>query len=217
MSLYNKIAGQKIPRIEELSDGVFSIAMTLLAFDLKDPVSQAIKSDSEMVVALMAVLPKLLAYFLSFITLGIFWTSHSTQYNYIKKYDRNLTWISLFLLSFVALLPFTTEILSNHMHNKVSIALYWFNLFSLGFMLLTHWRYAYGKNFVNKQQVGIKLINTAIHQRIVISQSLYAFSALLCFISTYLSIACIILIQLNYALAVFDKKEENVIENEESL
>jgi len=41
----------------------------------------------------------------------------------------------------------------------------------------------------------------AIKQRIVIGQSLYAFGALLCLISTYWSIAFIVLVQLNYAVA----------------
>jgi len=41
----------------------------------------------------------------------------------------------------------------------------------------------------------------AIKRRIVIGQGLYACGALLCFVSTYLSIAFIVLVQLNYAIA----------------
>lgn len=41
----------------------------------------------------------------------------------------------------------------------------------------------------------------AIKRRIVIAQSLYALGALLCIFSTYLSIAAIVLLQLNYAIA----------------
>jgi uncharacterized membrane protein len=213
MSLYNKIAGKKIPRIEELSDGVFSIAMTLLVFDLKDPISTAVKSDTEMLTALAGISPKLLAYFLSFITLGIFWTSHSTQFNYIKKYDRNLNWLSLFFLLFVTVIPFTTGILSNHMSNKVSMGLYWLNIFALGVMLLIHWRYAYSKKYMEPVASDMQEVNRAINKRIIIAQGLYAFSALLCFISTYLSITAIILVQLNYALAIFDTKKDREIEN----
>jgi uncharacterized membrane protein len=216
MSLYHSIAGQKTPRIEELSDGVFSIAMTLLVFDLKDPVGAAMKSDTEMMVALTAILPKLLAYFLSFITLGIFWTSYSTQFNYIKKYDHNLNWLSLFFLLFVSILPFTTAILSNHIHNRVSIGLYWFNIFALGMMLLVHWRYAYKNHYMALPDSELLRINMAINNRILIAQSLYAGGAMLCFISPYLSIIAIILIQLNYALSIFEgrkiKKSDSEIE-----
>jgi hypothetical protein len=38
-------------------------------------------------------------------------------------------------------------------------------------------------------------------RRVVIAQALYAFGALLCVLSTYLSIAFIVLVQLNYAIA----------------
>lgn len=40
-----------------------------------------------------------------------------------------------------------------------------------------------------------------LERRIVIAQSLYAFGALLCLINTYWSIAWIVLVQLNYAIA----------------
>jgi hypothetical protein len=41
----------------------------------------------------------------------------------------------------------------------------------------------------------------AICRRIVSGQSLYAFGALLCLFSTYWSIAFIVVVQLNYAIA----------------
>ncbi len=44
-------------------------------------------------------------------------------------------------------------------------------------------------------------VPASICRRIVIGQSLYAFGALLCVFSTYWSIAFIVLVQLNYAIA----------------
>jgi hypothetical protein len=41
----------------------------------------------------------------------------------------------------------------------------------------------------------------AIRRRIIVAQTLYAFGALLCVINTYVSIAVIVLVQLNYAIA----------------
>jgi hypothetical protein len=48
-----------------------------------------------------------------------------------------------------------------------------------------------------------KVIDKAVRKRVIVAQSLYLFGALLCFISTYVSIAFIILVQLNYAFACF--------------
>jgi uncharacterized membrane protein len=206
MSQYNNIAGQRVQRIEALSDGVFSIAMTLLVFNLKDPVSGLVQTDAELLKALYEILPTLLTYFLSFMTLGIFWTGQSTQFSYIEKYDRNLNWISLFFLLFVSILPFTTGILSSHITNKVSIGLYWLNILALGALLFVHWQYAFKNQCLVFKDGNQEKIHKAVKKRIITAQSLYALGAALCFVSTYLSIFVIILIQLNYALALFNPK-----------
>ncbi|QHV97670.1 TMEM175 family protein [Spirosoma endbachense] len=206
MSSYNTISGQRIQRIEALSDGLFSIAMTILVFDLKDPVSSRIQSNAELLVSLKILLPQLLTYFLSFMTLGIFWTGYSTQFNYIEKYDRNLNWYSLFFLLFVSLIPFSTNVLSNHINNQVSIGIYWLNIFAMGNMLYIHWRYARRNNFLSISGKGKEAVDKAIRSRIFTAQSLYAFGASLCFINTYLSIAFIITIQLNYAFGLITPK-----------
>ena len=44
-------------------------------------------------------------------------------------------------------------------------------------------------------------VHHAIIRRIIIAQSLYAAGASLCFINTYYSIAAIVLVQINYAIA----------------
>ena len=45
-------------------------------------------------------------------------------------------------------------------------------------------------------------MSRAITRRVLVAQSLYAFGALLCVINTYVSIAFIVLVQLNYALGL---------------
>jgi hypothetical protein len=48
-----------------------------------------------------------------------------------------------------------------------------------------------------------KLVGSRIRRRIIKAQSLYTAGALLCFVSTWLSIVVLILIQLNYAVVLF--------------
>jgi len=208
-STYNQIAGQKVPRLEAISDGVFAIALTLLVLDIKVPMGEAIKTERALFDSLCNLMPKFLSYFLSFMTLGIFWTGHTTQFIYIDKSDRHLNWIVLFFLLFVSLLPFTTAFLSEHIHFKLSVGLYWLNIFLLGLVIYIQWVYAYRHDYISCPEEQKPLINKLIRKRIIIAQTLYALGALLCFINIYLSIIVIILIQLNYALALFSRRRKN--------
>src|ERR1700728_1108857 len=108
---YNQIAGQRIQRAEALSDNVFAVAATLLVLNIKVPVSEAIRSEKDLATAFGALSPTQLTYFLSFITVGIFWTGQSVAFHYINKSDRNVYWINLFFLLLISLIPFTTAFL----------------------------------------------------------------------------------------------------------
>jgi uncharacterized membrane protein len=204
---YNQLAGQRVQRIEAISDGVFAIAMTLLVLDIRVPVGEVIHSEAELMQSFAALAPKLLSYFLSFMTLGIFWTGHSAQYHYIAKSDRHLNWLSLFFLLFVSILPFTTAFLSEHIQFKFSIGLYWLNILLLGLLLYLHWNYAARHHYLNVSGEEAASVSHAIRYRIQVSQTLYALGALLCFVHPYLSILIIISIQLNYAFAFFTRME----------
>ncbi len=203
---YDHIAGQNTNRVEALSDGVFAVALTLLVLDIKVPISDTIHSDRDLFVHFTRVLPKLLTYFMSFMTLGIFWMGHSTQFRYIERSNRNLSWITLFFLMVVSLLPFTTAFLSEHIHYRFSVVMYWFNILLCGLALLLHWNYACSNNFVQISTHERKEITDAMNRRIIVAQILYAFGAALCFFNTYVSIGFIILVQLNYALSLVTRR-----------
>jgi uncharacterized membrane protein len=161
----------------------------------------------------VAIGPKLLTFFLSFLTLAIFWTGHSTQLHFIKRYDRGLNWISIFFLMFASVLPFTTSVLSANVHNRISIGLYWLNVFALGALLYAHWHKAYHRGYIKQlidEHTGVST-NHAIRQRIVQAQLLYGFGALLCFLSTYASILFIIAVQLNYATGMFEHVKKQAV------
>ena len=198
---YNIFAGQKIQRMEALSDGVFSIAMTLLVLELSIPFFITIHTEWDLWTMLLSISPKLLVYFMSFITLGIFWTGQSLQFTYITESDRHLNWLTIFFLMFVALVPFSTGFLSEYIVFKLAIGVYWFNILILGIIAYVHWQYACKSGFISHDIPDFEKADKALRNRIITAQIFYAIAASLCFISTYLSIAIIILIQLNYALA----------------
>jgi uncharacterized membrane protein len=208
---YNRLAGQSLERLAALSDGIFAVAMTLLVLDLHVPVSEAIQIaqplwvsgaiQSEQVLwnTLAPLAPRLLTYFMSFLTLGMFWVGQQTQLNQFARSDRNLTWIQLAFLLAVSLMPFSTALLAEYITYRLALVVYWLNLLLLGVVLFASWRYAEHSGLMNDETT--LAVRSAIERRIVIVQALYAFGVLLCVVNTYVSIAWIVLLQLNSAIA----------------
>jgi len=199
LTLYNRIQGRNLDRLAALSDGIFAVAMTLLVFDLHLPTAAQVHGERELMAALAALGPQWITYGMSFLTLGIFWAGQQTQLNHLAEGTRDLTWIHLGFLFAVTLLPLSTRLLAEFFTFRVALGLYWLNIFVLSVMLFWGWSYATRANLVKADTPGE--VRDSICRRILIAQSLYAAGAALCFIHTWLSIAAIVLVQLNYALA----------------
>jgi uncharacterized membrane protein len=198
-SLYNRIQGRNLERLAALSDGIFAVAMTLLVLDLHLPTAAQVHGERELLDALCALGPQWLTYGMSFLTLGIFWAGQQTQLNHFAEGTRDLTWIHLAFLFAVTLMPLSTRLLGEFITYKSALLIYWFNIFVLGAMLYWSWWYATRAGLVKDDTP--QEIHASICRRILIAQSLYAAGAALCFISNWISIGVIVLVQLNYAIA----------------
>src|SRR5580692_11106881 len=95
---YNQVAGQSVERLTALSDGIVGVAMTLLLLELHVPAKELIHSEGDLRRAFVALLPQLLVYLMSFVTLGIFWMGQQTQLNQLVRSNRSLSWIHLSFL-----------------------------------------------------------------------------------------------------------------------
>src|SRR5437868_14520220 len=89
-------------RLEAFSDGVFAIVITLLVLELRVPMFAHHPSSNELLHAVRAMWPKLVAFVSSFIVVGIYWVSHHNMFRLIRRPDRTLLWINLALLLAVA-------------------------------------------------------------------------------------------------------------------
>jgi uncharacterized membrane protein len=198
-SLYNRIAGHNLERLAALSDGVFAVAMTLLVLDLRAPAAEAIHSEQDLLSALLALTPRLVPYLMSFLTLGIFWLGQQAQLDRLTRSDRDLAWLHIAFMCAVSLVPFTTALLAEFITYRVALIVYWSNILLLGLILLWTWGHATRAKLIKDDTTHD--IVAAICRRIIVAQALYALGAALCVFSTYLSIAFIVLVQINYAVA----------------
>jgi uncharacterized membrane protein len=86
-------------RLEAFTDGVIAIIITIMVLELKVPPG----SD---LAALQASVPVFLAYVLSFVNVGIYWNNHHHMLHATDRIDGRVLWANLFLLFWLALVPF---------------------------------------------------------------------------------------------------------------
>ena len=98
------------------------------------------------------------------------------------------------------MIPFSTALLAEFMTYRAALLVYWANILLIGVVLYLTWGHASRAKLI-KADAAPDVI-AAICRRIIIAQSLYALGAALCVFNTYLSIAFIALIQINYAIAM---------------
>ena len=148
---------------------------------------------------LIALGPRFLVYFMSFLTLGIFWSAQQVQLICFVQGDRHLTWIHIAFLATVAVTPFSTGLVENFIHLRIAMALFWLNLLLLGSVLYASWRYATANGLV-RDDVSLET-KSAIGRRIVLAQALYAVGFAVCIFGTILSIVAIAAVQFVLAFA----------------
>jgi len=198
---YAGLVGASIERLSALSDGVFAVAMTLLVVDLHHPVKETIHSEQALQVALLAMSPQLMTYFMTFLGLGIFWLGQQTQLVHFARGDRGLSWIHIGFLCAVALMPLSTRLLREFIHYRTALLCYWVNVLLLGLMLYVSWRHAVRRGLVRADtppEAG-----EAIERMLIIVQLIWAAGALLSFVNPHLSIAFVILVQLFFAITPY--------------
>jgi uncharacterized membrane protein len=100
-------------RVEAFSDGVFSIAITLLVLELKVP--HRAPDGPSVLRALAEQWPSYLAYLTSFATVGIMWLNHHRPFSLINKVDHRLLLYNGLLLLGVSVVPFPTAIVAEYL------------------------------------------------------------------------------------------------------
>ena len=196
---YNQIAGSNPERLGALSDGIFAVSMTLLVLALAVPTAADIREAGGFSPALVHLVPNLVTYFMSFLTLGIFWVGQQTQLSQLERSDRDYTWIMLAFLLFVTLVPFSTGLLAAYYQSRLALVEYWLNILVLGLFILAGAEYAARRGMF--PEANLRTIINAVRRRVFIAQGLYLLATVLCVVDTRLSIGLIVAIQLNYAIA----------------
>jgi uncharacterized membrane protein len=94
-------------RLEAFSDGVLAVIITIMALELKAPISGSFASLRERI-------PVLLVYILSFAFVGTYWNNHHHLLRAARRLTAAMMWANLHLLFWLSLIPVLTEWVGEH-------------------------------------------------------------------------------------------------------
>jgi uncharacterized membrane protein len=189
-------------RIEAFSDGVFSIIATLLVLDLRVP-REAMLHGQPLLTALAEQWPIYLAYLASFLQVGVVWANHHTMFHHIRRSDHVLLVLNLLLLMCIAVLPFTTAILSEYARSSLSdlrVAAFTYSavLGIAGVFFVLIWRHADKHGLIQPHTDKHQIAALGLHWLFV--PLFYGAAFLLVFVSPYLGMSVYFLLLFYYAL-----------------
>ena len=145
--------GLPLTRLEAFSDGVFSIAITLLVLEIAVPLA----AERDLLGALAGAWPSYLAYVISFLTIGWVWIGHAAITSQMERADGLFLRLNLLLLLVVAFLPFPTRLMADYFGNsdpeRVAVVLYGLVLVTIASLLVGLWRYAVHSHELLRREV----------------------------------------------------------------
>jgi uncharacterized membrane protein len=125
-------------RFSMLSDGVFAIAITLLAFDVHGPEAW----DGTLASLWATLAPQLDAFALSFVVISVYWLAHRRFVATLTAVDAPVTVINLVLLALIALLPSATRLAESRHGAGPDMLVYGALVVAIGMTLSVMWGYA---------------------------------------------------------------------------
>jgi uncharacterized membrane protein len=147
-------ARKDLDRLIAFSDGVFAVAITLLALNFKVPtVGEVSHLTGRMFgISLAGHSPFFEAlfsadyliffgYVVSFLVVGMYWIAHHRVIRYITRIDSAVLWFNILLLMFLGMVPFTT-LLINTSNAPLAFAIYAANQGLIGCMQFAIWYHA---------------------------------------------------------------------------
>jgi uncharacterized membrane protein len=120
-----------------LADGVFAIAITLLALELRPPDHW----DGDLAHLLDATWRSLFAYLFGFAIVGAFWVAHRGLFARIRRVDGPLTFLALVQLCLIALTPAVAALVGKAGPGK-SLTVYFMLIVAIGGNQALLWAYA---------------------------------------------------------------------------
>jgi uncharacterized membrane protein len=133
-----------VSRVVQFSDGVFTVALTLLVVDLAVPDLGPGFTDADLQQALLKQVPNVLAFMLTFWVVAAYWLTHHRHFRFIHRYDGRLLLLNLFFLMTVVFIPWPTSLLGHFGDHLITWVIYALSMAAIGFAVTALWWYGSG-------------------------------------------------------------------------
>src|SRR5262249_5062829 len=146
--------------------------------------------------------PMLVAYIISFVTIGIIWINHHRLFVHIKRVDTILIMFNLLLLLTIVFIPVPTALLAeyiNHPDQHAAVIFYCGVFFFLACFFNLLWRYASYHDRLLGRHVDARSVE-AIDRQYIFGPILYLVTFGIAWINTPVSITLTFLLALFFAL-----------------
>jgi uncharacterized membrane protein len=148
----------RLDRLIFLSDGVYAIALTLLAVELGLSEAAADLEGRALLESLLDAWPRVLGFLTSFTFIANFWVGQLMIFNFVRRFDGRLMWLTLLQLLCVAFIPFPTSVIGQHVDDPVAQEFYYGTLVLTGLALAALWWYA---------SSGHRMVDPSLSARII--------------------------------------------------
>jgi len=128
-------------RLETLIDGIFAIAMTLLVLGIAAPKPPVSKALELLPGEIFHLIPQFFIFVIAFLVLAIFWLIHHRQFHFVRVVDPKLLWINVFLLIFIVLIPFSTDVAGDYPEVPIAVLFFHVNILAIGLIFALHWKH----------------------------------------------------------------------------
>lgn len=176
-------------RLDQLSDGIFAIVMTILVFQIKLPAILGPIDNAGLWSEIQKLLPLVLSYILSFALLFTYWRAHHFFVTvYAKNIDSMLTNINALFFMLISLVPFSSSILGQYSKNELSVVIFGTHIILIGLTLYWMRRYViFSPHIQNPEITKREIRGSTVRTLAPVIFSLIAIP--LCFYSIKLSLS----------------------------
>ena len=183
--------------MEAFSDGVIAILITVMVLELGRPEGPTWGD-------LRHLAPKLLAYLLSFVYLGIYWNNHHHMLMVTERVGGLVLWANLHLLFWLSLVPFATDWMAEEHFVRTPVVVYGVALLAaaIAYYLL--------QTAIIRRQGGDKLAAAVgADAKGKLSPVIYAASLALAFVNSWIAVVGYVVVALIWLIP--DRRLEHAL------